>query len=99
MAAFFAESLVATKNRGVALGAGAVGHQLILTHGGTWQPMSVYFVAWNFVPQFQQNSGASDNARCSHSPHSGGCFGLGGEGGFAFGGDLAFGGGLGGGLG
>ena len=61
--------------------------------------MSVYFVAGNFVPQFQQNSGASDNARCSHSPHSGGCFGLGGEGGFAFGGDLASGGGLGGGLG
>ena len=59
--------------------------------------MSFYFVAGNCVPQFQQNSGASDNARCSHSLHSGGCFGLGGEGGFAFGGDLAFGGGLGGG--
>ena len=95
MSAFFAEPLVVAKNRGAALGAGAVGHQLILAHGETWHPISVYFVAGNFARQFQQNSGASDNARCSHSPHSGGCFGLGGEGGLAFGGDLALGGGLG----
>ena len=95
MAAFFAEPLVVAKNRGAALGAGAVGHQLILTHGGICLPMSVYFVAGNFVPQCQQWFGSTVKARCSHSPHSGGCFGLGGEGGSAFGGDLAFGGGLG----
>ena len=99
MTAFLAEPLVVAKNRGAALGAGAVGHQLILAHGGICLHMSVYFVAGNFVPQFQQNSGASDNARCSHSPHSGGFSGFGGEGGFAFGGDLASDGGLGGGLG
>jgi hypothetical protein len=40
MAAFFAEPLVVAKNRSVALGAGAVGHQLILTHRETWHPMA-----------------------------------------------------------
>ena len=95
MAAFLAEPLVVAKNRGAALGAGAVGHQPILAYGGICLPMSVYFVAGNSAPQFQQNSGASDNARCSHSPHSGGFFGSVGEGGFAFGGDLGLGGGLG----
>ena len=40
MAALFAEPLVVAKNRGVALGAGAVGHQLIFTHGETWHPMA-----------------------------------------------------------
>jgi len=40
MAAFFAEPLVVAKNRSVALGACAVGHQLILTHRETWHPMA-----------------------------------------------------------
>ena len=40
MAAFFAEPLVVAKNRSVAFGAGAVGHQLILTHRETWHPMA-----------------------------------------------------------
>ena len=34
VAAFFTEPLVIAKNRGAALGTGALSHQLILTHGG-----------------------------------------------------------------